>query len=214
MASKRTRLRKLLGKCGHPHLSTTRDEKSRLSSTLSVSSPHPKRPNSSGGGHFDFALCDSNSVLQLVVEYNGTGHYGQNEKEKQEAQSRDSAKRRICWKAGVPIFARTSEFAFVDDYKALLRTLLQIFRTSYSKVDPKFLHDCVSDVLHAISPEQLAASRLDITFMRELAGRLEIYRVQRRADMLLALLRELYFALSKRKELAAIMDEMRKHNGL
>lgn len=33
----------------HPHLSTTRDEKSRLSSTLSVSSPHPKRPNSSGG---------------------------------------------------------------------------------------------------------------------------------------------------------------------
>ncbi|MBF8265350.1 MAG: hypothetical protein HW384_1214 [Dehalococcoidia bacterium] len=41
------------------------------------------------GGHFDFALCGSNALLRLVVEFNGTGHYGRTDKEAQDAGCRD-----------------------------------------------------------------------------------------------------------------------------
>lgn len=158
------------------------------------------------GGHFDFALCDSNSVLQLVVEYNGTGHYGQGEKERKETELRDKVKRSICEKASVPIFVLGSEFAFVDDYKGLLRTLLFVLRTTPGKIPLKFLHDRVEEALNSIGPQQIVTSRNDAARISEFTGRLDIYRIQNRSDMLLALLWEVYFILGKISELGDILN--------
>ena len=165
------------------------------------------------GGHFDFALFDSNAVLQLVIEYNGGGHYGRSEKEKQEAQSRDKVKKRICEKAAVPIFTLTSEFAFVNDYREMLKTLLFIFRMSLCKVAPQFLHDRVLELLHSVSREQTRVLELDMGHISEVVSRLDVYRVQERADMLLALLWEAHFAFGKRTELASILNSIKRQIG-
>lgn len=161
------------------------------------------------GGHFDFALCDSNAVLQLVVEYDGTGHYGQSDKDKREVRFRDEAKRRICEKSGVPLFRLTSEFMFVNEYKEMLRTLLFIFRTSTNKIDAQFLHDRAIELLDAVVQDQIDASGLDVRYISEVSSKLDVYLVQSRVDMLLALLWEVNLALGKSTDLVSILNDIR-----
>jgi len=160
-------------------------------------------------GHFDFALCDTSTLLRLVVEYNGTGHYGRTANEAQDARSRDETKRRICEKAGIPMFSLTSEFAFIDEYREMLKTLLLAFRTSLSKIDPQFLHDRIIKLLSAVGQDRNELSNLNIRHMSEVASKLDAFTVQRRPDMLLALLWEVCFALDKRTELANILNYIR-----
>ena len=88
-----------------------------------------------------------------------------------------------------------------------------IFRFSLNKVDSQFLHDQVFEVLQTISLEQIKASRLDIAYISELSSRLDIYKIQKRTDMLLALLWEVYFALDKMNKLVAIMNKIRSQSG-
>jgi len=161
------------------------------------------------GGHFDFALCNNSALLRLVVEFNGTGHYGRTAKEAQDARSRDETKKRICEKAGIPIFSLTSEFAFVDEYKEMLKILLLVFRTSPNKIDPQLLHDCINELLNAVGQDRNELSILNIRHMSEIASKLDTFTVQKRPDMLLALLWEVCFTLEKRTELANILNGIR-----
>ncbi len=161
------------------------------------------------GGHFDFALCDSNAVLQLVVEYDGTGHYGQSDKDKREVHFRDEAKRRICEKSGVPLFRLTSEFLFVNEYKEMLRALLFIFRMSPNKIDAQFLHDHAIELLRAVGQEQIEASRLDVRHISDILSKLDVYLVQSRVDMLLALLWEVNLAFGKNTDMVSILNDVK-----
>lgn len=161
------------------------------------------------GGHFDFALCDNSALLRLVVEYNGTGHYGQTNKDAQDTRSRDETKRRICEKAGIPMFSLTPEFAFVDEYREMLKTLLLVFRTSVSKIDPQFMHDHITELLNTVGQDRNKLSILNIRRMSDAASKLDAFTIQKRPDMLLALLWEVCFALDKRSELAKILNGTR-----
>ena len=161
------------------------------------------------GGHFDFAICDSNTLLRLVVEYNGTGHYGQTDREAQEARSRDETKRGICEKAGIPMFSLTAEFAFVDEYREMLKMLLLVFRTSLNKIDPQLLHDRVIELLFTVGQDRNELSILNIRHISEVVSKSEAFAVQKRPDMLLALLWEVCFALHRPTELAKILNEIR-----
>jgi hypothetical protein len=161
------------------------------------------------GGHFDFALCDSSALLRLVVEYNGTGHYGRTSQEARDARSRDETKRRICEKAGIPMFSLTPEFAFVDEYREMLKTLLLIFRTSPGKIDPQFLHDRTTELLNTVGQDRNKLSVSNIRLASDAAGKLDAFTVQKRPDMLLALLWEVCFALDKRAKLAHILNSVR-----
>jgi hypothetical protein len=161
------------------------------------------------GGHFDFALCDNSALLRLVVEYNGTGHYGQTNKDAQDTRSRDETKRRICEKAGIPMFSLTPEFAFVDEYREMLKTLLLVFRTSVRKIDPQFIHDHITELLNTVGQDGNKLSILNIRRMSDAASKLDAFTIQKRSDMLLALLWEVCFALDKRRELAKILNGTR-----
>lgn len=164
------------------------------------------------GGHFDFALCDNKSLLLLVVEYNGTGHYGRTSHENQYARTRDETKRRICEKAGIPIFSLTPEFAFVDEYRDILKALLLLFRTSLNNIDSQFLHDRIVRLLNTIGQYQNRISILNIRYVSDVSSKLDAFTVQKRADMLLALLWDACFALDKRNELANTLRSIRKPN--
>lgn len=165
------------------------------------------------GGHFDFALCDSNTVLQLVVEYNGTGHYGRSDRQKQQVQSRDEIKRRICEKVGVPIFTLTPEFSSVKQYREILKILLFIFRMSPNVADPQFLYDYATKLLYTLGREQSKTSTLDVVKFSEVASRLDVFRAKGRGDMLLALLWEVHLALGDMTELASILNSVRSKIG-
>ena len=145
----------------------------------------------------------------MVVEYNGTGHYGKSDRAAQYARSRDETKRGICEKAGVPIFTLTAEFAFVDEYKEMLKTLLLVFRTSVDKIDTQFVHDCASEQLNMIGQDRNKLSNLNIRHMTEVSSKLNAFAMQKRSDMLLALLWELCFALARPTKLANILNEIK-----
>lgn len=160
-------------------------------------------------GHFDFALCDNGALLRLVVEYNGTGHYGRTSQETQDARARDETKRRICDKAGIPMFSLTPEFAFVDEYREMLKTLLLVFRTSPCKIDPQFLHDRITELLNTVGQDRNKLSISNIRHISDVASKLDAFTVQKRPDMLIALSWELCVALDKRIELANILNGLR-----
>jgi len=162
------------------------------------------------GGHFDFALCDRNGVLQLAIEYNGGGHYGRREAERKRVQSRDNAKKNICGKAGVPLVVLTSEFALLDNYKRLLRKFLRIFTEKIEDIDAQYLYDLIYEQLNASSLEQLKAGSLDRNELARIAHRLDIYKSQERKDMLLALLWEVYTISGNLSKLADVSDTIQK----
>ncbi len=75
-------------------------------------------------GHFDFALCDERGYLCLVVEYQGTGHYGCTVGDNRKVEIRDSVKKSICDKAGVPLIQLSYEYAILDTHKKILQNFL------------------------------------------------------------------------------------------
>lgn len=162
------------------------------------------------GGHFDFALCDRNGVLQLAIEYNGGGHYGRREAERKRVQSRDNAKKNICEKAGVPLVVLTSEFALLENYKKLLREFLRIFTEKTEDIDAQYLYDLIYEQFNASSLEQLKAGTLDRNELARIAHRLDIYKSQERKDMLLALLWEVYTISGNLSKLADVSDTIQK----
>jgi hypothetical protein len=161
------------------------------------------------GGHFDFALCDSGAFLRLVIEYNGTGHYGRTPQDLLYAQSRDETKRNICAKAGIPIISLTPEFAFVDEYREIMKNLLLIFRTSQSNIDPQCLRTHISEMIYSVEKNQDELSPSHIRHISDLESKLDAFTIQKRSDMLLSLLWEVCFSLDKRSELANILSRIR-----
>lgn len=166
------------------------------------------------GGHFDFSLCDKNGFLQLVVEYNGAGHYGNSEEEKQAACARDNSKKRVCAKAGFPLVVLTAEFALLDNYKKIFSKFLRIFKEKQKDIDLKTLHDMVAEPLNYADAKhiltlmnKMGQSGIDSAFQR-----LRIYEIQERIDLLLALLWELYATLEDFAKLDSSLDTLRNRS--
>ena len=63
----------------------------------------------------------------MAIDYQGRGHYGRTEVEKQKVTSRDIVKQSICDKAGVPLIQLDSDYAFNERYKRLIQNFLNVF---------------------------------------------------------------------------------------
>jgi len=162
------------------------------------------------GGHFDFALCDELGVLQLVIEYNGEGHYGKGEDERKRVQSRDINKKSACEKAGVPLIVLTSEFAMLKDYQKILKTFLSVFKEKRDEIDLQYLYDRIIELLNRAILEQIKPNELDSQELALILPRLDTYKLQERRDMLLALLWQVSTAFRGLSRLAKILDTLKK----
>lgn len=164
------------------------------------------------GGHFDFTLCDENGYVRLVVEYHGKGHYGVSEEQKQEALARDDAKKSICVKAGFPIVVLTAEFALLDDYKKIFRKFLRIFKEKQTNIDFKYLCDAIGELLNSTDAKQTLAmlSKMGQSGVDNAFHRLRIYEIQKRTDLLFALLWELYTIVEDFAKLNSVLDSLER----
>jgi hypothetical protein len=165
------------------------------------------------GGHFDFALCDRDYVLQLVIEYNGKGHYGKSDEERIKVQSRDATKKRICEKAGIPLIMLTSEFALLEDHQEILKTFLSVFRNleRNEAIHLQFLYKRMSELLRRLISGQIKTTELDSKKLAlKLLSRLDTYKSQERGDMLLALLWQVCTTFGGLNELSDILNTIKK----
>lgn len=166
-------------------------------------------------GHFDFALCDESDYLQLVVEYHGTGHYGNTEQEREKASINDNAKKSICVKAGIPLVVLTVEFALLDGYKEVFRKFLRIFKERRKDIELKSLCDMAAEPLNKIDAAHIPAllgkvrrSGRDNVF--QVLQRLEMYEIQKRVDLLLALLWEVYGTFGDAAKLGSVLNTLER----
>lgn len=141
------------------------------------------------GGHFDFALCDERGILCLAVEYQGTGHYGKTKDEKEEVSHRDTVKRSICDKAGVPLIQLDNEYAFLETHKRILQNFLEVFLKR--RRDCKPVIELLRKQLNIICSNS-TNSTLTKPQLANIRHRLDIYEIQGKGESVLGLLWDLH----------------------
>ena len=72
----------------------------------------------------DFVIADANFVPKVVIEYQGSGHFGSNWISHQNASARDAIKRAVLRRAGLPLIEVHEGFALAD-IRAQLKDVLQ-----------------------------------------------------------------------------------------
>lgn len=160
------------------------------------------------GGHFDFSLCDEKGNIQLVIEYNGSGHYGTGAEQKRSAITRDNSKKSLCTKAGIPMIVLTTEFAIHTDYKKVFTKFLLMFKDKRMQLDLTVLHDMIAAEFNLGNTKEIATviDKLGQAGMDSFVKRLDIYTTQERRDLLLSLLWELYATLEDFAKLEGCLD--------
>ncbi len=164
-----------------------------------------KEKNLHSKGHFDFALCDQRGKLRAAIEYQGSGHYGVDDRGKGKAELRDETKKRICEKAGVPLFILNLEFLYNEDYKRTAKELLRVLRSTIERTSVQFMHDYALNLIRTIIRENGHTTDVDIRHIQRLIKKADTYNIQKRADMLLAVMWETCLAFNKISELSTAL---------